>query len=88
MTLERWVEEVSDALGIEQEVDADVLLDVARVVAHRVERRAAPVTTYLMGLAVASRSGGDLTEVARTVVESARRWQAEEPPDTPTTGVE
>jgi hypothetical protein len=31
---------------------------VSRVVAHQVERRAAPVTTYLIGLA-AARVGGD-----------------------------
>ena len=88
MTLERWVEEVSEALGLTHEVDTDVLLDVARVVAHRVERRAAPVTTYLMGLAVASGSNAQLAEVARTLVARARTWPQEGKGEAPTTGVE
>jgi hypothetical protein len=37
------------------------MLDVARDVAHQVERRATPVTTYLMGVAV---GGGMPEEVA------------------------
>jgi len=49
---------VCAALDIHDDVDADLLLDVSRVVAHEVERRAAPVTTYLIGLA-AARIGGD-----------------------------
>ncbi len=56
--LDDWIDEVCAALGIEQDVDADGLLDVSRVVAHQVERRAAPVTTYLIGLA-AAQVGGD-----------------------------
>ena len=88
MTLERWVDEVSEALGITHEVDTGALLDVARVVAHRVERRAAPVTTYLMGLAVASGSGADLAEVARTLVDRARAWRPDDDTKAPTTQVE
>ena len=49
---EEWVDEVARELGVEDEVDVDAILDLARVAAHEVERRAAPVTTYLVGLAV------------------------------------
>jgi hypothetical protein len=74
--LDDWIDEVCDALGIEEDVDADVLLDVSRVVAHSVERRAAPVTTYLIGLA-AARVGGDseaAASAARIVTALANKW--------------
>jgi Domain of unknown function (DUF6457) len=54
---DRWVDELCAALGIEDDVDVDALLDLARDSAHEVERRAAPVTTFLVGLA-AGRAGG------------------------------
>lgn len=55
MDLDEWIDVVCGALGIEDVVDRavfpDLTLDIARVVAHRVERRAAPITTFLMGVA-------------------------------------
>lgn len=47
-----WVADAATALGIEGEIDTTVVLDVARDVAHGVERPAAPLTTYLLGVAV------------------------------------
>jgi hypothetical protein len=55
---DRWVDELSLALGIEDDVDVDAILDLARDAAHDIERRAAPVTTFLVGLA-AGRSTED-----------------------------
>ena len=54
---DEWVEEARAALSLEDDVDVDAILGIARDVAHEVERRAAPVTTFLMGLA-AGRAGG------------------------------
>ena len=74
--MDDWIDEVCGALAIEQDVDADVLLEVSRVVAHNVERRAAPVTTYLIGLA-AARVGGDpeaAASAARIVTALAEKW--------------
>lgn len=51
--LDDWIDEVLAELDLTDDVDVDNLLLVARDVAHAVERRAAPVTTYLLGLAVA-----------------------------------
>jgi Domain of unknown function (DUF6457) len=56
---DRWVDELSAALGIEDEVDVDALLDLARDSAHSIERRAAPVTTFLVGLAAGRSEGPD-----------------------------
>jgi hypothetical protein len=54
--LARWVAQVSAEFGLD--VDGEratrLVLDLARDVAHRVDRPAAPVTAYLLGLAAAS----------------------------------
>ena len=52
MELDAWVTAVSAELGLDGPVDVDLLLDLARDAAHGVERRSAPVTTYLLGVAV------------------------------------
>lgn len=56
MQLDEWLASVSAELGTEDFVldDAAVrtLLDLARDAAHGVERVAAPLTTFLVGLAV------------------------------------
>jgi Domain of unknown function (DUF6457) len=52
-TLESWTETACAELGIDP-ADADIraVLDLARDVAHRVARPAAPLTAYLLGIAV------------------------------------
>ena len=53
VTLHDWIDELCDALDIETELDEGLVLDVARDVAHGVERPAAPITTFLLGYAAA-----------------------------------
>lgn len=65
MELEEWVAAAGAALGLQDAVDLDLLLDVARDVAHGVERKAAPVTTYLLGVAVGH--GADPAEAAQAL---------------------
>lgn len=55
MNLHDWIDELCDVLDVETEVDEALVLDLARAAAHNVERPAAPVTTYLLGLAAGSR---------------------------------
>ena len=50
--LDEWVAAVSQELGLDAEVDVRLVLALARDVAHGVDRPAAPLTTFLMGLAV------------------------------------
>lgn len=75
--LDDWVEAVAAELELGHgSLDLDRQLDVARVVAHRVERRAAPITALLIGLA-AGRDGGTREDVARVtqeVMTLARGW--------------
>ncbi len=67
-----WVNAVSAELGLPADVNVDVILDVARVAAHQVERPAAPVTTFLLGMAVAG--GMDLDEAAAKIEALAATW--------------
>jgi hypothetical protein len=57
MSLATWTTRLSDALGVELDIEIDDVLDIARDAAHQVERPAAPVTTFLIGYAAALRGG-------------------------------
>ncbi len=53
MTLDEWLAEAAGSLGLDPAtVDKRLVLDLARDVAHAVERPAAPLTAYLLGVAV------------------------------------
>jgi uncharacterized protein DUF6457 len=54
VNLHDWIDELSDVLDVEAEVDEALVLDLARAAAHNVERPAAPITTYLLGFAAGS----------------------------------
>lgn len=71
-TLDDWVAEASKALGLSAEVGVPLLLDLAREAAHGVARPAAPVTTFLLGLAVGA--GADIEAASATLTELAREW--------------
>jgi len=67
-TLEDWTATVVTELGIADLVDRgtrDLVLDLARDVAHGVARPAAPLTAYLLGLAVGR--GGDPAALAARI---------------------
>lgn len=55
MNLHDWIDELSDVLDVDTELDEGLVLDLARVAAHKVERPAAPITAYLLGFAAGSR---------------------------------
>ena len=52
-------------------MDVRALLDVARDAAHRVDRPAAPLTTFLVGYA-AGLAGGGADQVARSTAAAQR----------------
>ena len=68
----KWIDAVCAELNLPSDVNVDVILDVARVAAHSVERPAAPVTTFLLGLAVAG--GADVREAATKIQNLAETW--------------
>jgi hypothetical protein len=57
MSLTSWTAQLSDALGVEVDLEIDDVLDIARDAAHQVDRPAAPITTFLIGYAAALRGG-------------------------------
>ncbi len=67
-----WVTQAARALGVDPAaVDVPLLLDVARDAAHGIARPAAPLTTFLVGVA-AGRQGGtaqDTAAAARIVAD-------------------
>jgi hypothetical protein len=86
---QRWVE-VAQRRGISIEaptLDANValeLLELARLTAHRQERRFAPLSCYLAGIAVerlrtGSGRGIDDSAVAEAILEVRRQLEIEEP---------
>lgn len=67
LTLEEWVTKLSTALDLPAgSVDITLLLDLARDAAHGVARPAAPLTTFLVGLA-AGRAGASSADVLAAV---------------------
>jgi Rieske Fe-S protein len=72
-TLEDWTAAVCADLGVDRP-DTAMILDLAREVAHGVARPAAPLTTYLVG--VAAGAGMDPAAAAALVTAMAQRWSA------------
>jgi len=70
--MDDWVKAAAEALGLEQSVDVDLILDVAREAAHGVARPAAPVTTFLLGCAVGA--GQPVEDAAARLTALAQRW--------------
>lgn len=77
MNLNEWTEAACAELGLDA-VDANVklVLDLARDVAHSVVRPGAPVSAYLLGLAVGR--GADPADAAARLTALAERAGAEE----------
>ncbi len=73
-TIDNWTAAVCADLGIEPAlVNIPQVLDLARDVAHQVDRPAAPVTAYLLGCAVGS--GHKADEAAARLRELAKGWR-------------
>jgi hypothetical protein len=62
----RWSDQVEVATGLPawNPTETDLLLDLARDVAHGTERRFAPLTAYAVGVAVGSRLGSQADDPA------------------------
>ena len=80
--LEEWLATASAEVGLDGQTGSahrDLVLDLARDVAHGVARPAAPLTTFLLGLA-AGRAGGSVEDVQRVsaaLTAAAAAWTAE-----------
>jgi hypothetical protein len=72
-----WVNAVCAQPNLPADVNVDVILDVARVSARNIERPAAPVTTFLLGVAVAD--GMDVSEAAAKTQDLAATGRLRRP---------
>jgi Domain of unknown function (DUF6457) len=82
--VDNWIDELARTLGEEPLTAAETaeLLDAARDVAHRVERKMTPLSTFVVGCAVGRQvaNGADRTETLSRVVS---RLEALLPPEVP-----
>lgn len=85
----RWLEDYAEALARRSGADVALsreefaaMLDLARAVAHRTERRFAPVSTFLAGKFVAARlaQGADAAAAAAEALAAAEDLLPDEPP--------
>lgn len=69
--LDDWAQAAAAALGVTVEAgDVAAVLDLARDAAHGVARPAAPLTTFIAGLAVGGgRSLSEVAEILGTLIE-------------------
>jgi hypothetical protein len=82
-TLEEWTEALCTELGLDAaEGTQKTVLDLARVAAHTVDRPAAPLTAYFLGIAVGR--GAPMAETAARLQQLARNWRNDHAPDKPT----
>jgi hypothetical protein len=73
--LDDWTAAACAELGIDPaSVDVRQILDLARDAAHQVDRPAAPVTAFVLGLAVGGGMGAD--EAAARLRALAEAWPA------------
>ena len=81
VNLHDWIDELCDVLDIETEVDEALILDLARDAAHNVERRAAPISTYLLGYAAGAQGANPVKveQLAAAAAQLALAW--DRPPD-------
>jgi hypothetical protein len=80
-----WIDELADALGEDDlsESEISTLLDVARDVAHRVERKVTPLSTVLLGSAVGRRlAAGSSRDEAFSAALEGLKGKLPEPPAT------
>lgn len=74
--MDDWVTAACAELGLDPaQVSVPVVLDLAKDVAHQVLRPGAPVTAYLLGLAVGR--GADLGDTAARLSQLAGTWPVE-----------
>jgi hypothetical protein len=72
-TLDDWTVALCAELGLDPgEASQRTVLDLARVVAHSVDRPAAPLTAYLVGVAIGR--GAPVAETVSRVEQLAGGW--------------
>lgn len=76
MNLHDWIDELSDLLDVETEVDEGLLSDLDKLAHEKVDHGAGPVTAYLLGYAAGRRTASPETveRLAGEATELAENW--------------
>lgn len=71
---QQWTQTAADELGLDpKSIDITRIHDLSRIVAHDFERPLAPVSTYILGLAVgASNGGADIDDLMQRLLATLR----------------
>jgi Domain of unknown function (DUF6457) len=80
--MDHWIDDLARALGEEPLTasETEQLLDAARDVAHRVERKFTPLSTFVIGCAVGRELAGGANR-AETLHTLLRRVESTLPPE-------
>lgn len=81
--MDTWIDRLATSLGEEPlaPTEVEALLDAAREIAHGIERRVTPLTTFLLGISVGRERGHEPREVSiARGLEIVRRMIEEEEP--------
>lgn len=86
--MSEWTDGLAETLEVTR-LDAgqqDVLLNVSREIAHRVERKETPLSTYLLGVAVGGRTaaGADPVDALKEAVDATLALLPHAAPETET----
>jgi len=85
--MDEWIDRMAEALGEEPVAPTELgeVLKLAREVAHRVERKLAPVSTFLAGVYAGRQvaGGGSRPEALARAAASAHRLRPEPAGDDP-----
>jgi hypothetical protein len=83
VNLHDWIDELSDVLDVDTELDEGLVLDLTKVVAHNVARPAAPLSAYLLGFAAGAGQAGpeEIEALAGRAQRLAESW--DRPADAP-----
>jgi Domain of unknown function (DUF6457) len=81
--VDNWIDELARRLGEEPLTAAETedLLDAARDVAHRVERKVTPLSTFVIGCAVGRKLAGGAART-ESIGETLSQLEAALPPET------
>ncbi len=82
--MNNWIDELARTLGEQPLTSAETaqLLDAARDVAHRVERKMTPLSAFVIGCAVGRELAGG-ADRAETISRMLSQLEAALPPETP-----
>ncbi len=75
---EAWIKNIANKLDLNHEVlDVEKILDLTRDVAHNVERKVAPLTTFLLGYAAGKNNLAkkEIEELVEKINQSIKDWQ-------------